>query len=556
MAIYRNEWPLLVLSPSGARYHWESEFQNWLGVDSAVNKPDDDNDDTTVDKSALLKNSQINVLGSSKDPLLPSENTRVVICSYGLVSVLVESGKLTPGMFPCAIVDESHMLKNKSSKRTSSLIPVLKATKRCVLLSGTPAFARPAELWPQLQIIGTEQHGWWDNEEQFMDKYAKPGRARRLAELHTMLTGTVMIRRLKADILKSLPKKIREKAAVHVLSQDQRREFKELLAQLRRGKGTLGKIAREEHASSSQEAEQDIDAPSNSLGQVIAGLAPEDPCATETAQQRDAVRDAKAALQSQIQRELREGQARVHATLAPHVSQLAMEEYGNLGLQLEGKLRTELETKYREGVQAIESRFSSLVQRGRLPESADEIDNQRTNVLSRLYELSGKAKIPLMVDMLKRWLRDPLKGKLCIFAHHISVLDAVGELAGLSNEKGSSTRFIRIDGSTSPKQRQQQIKDFQSDPSIRIALLGITAAGVAVTLTASSTVWFAELFWTPAIMIQAEDRYGAVLVPLLIAQTLFFHLVSLWSVSARTKVSSDWTASTCSLSLFRCQRHH
>ena len=78
--------------------------------------------------------------------------------------------------------------------------------------------------------------------------------------------------------------------------------------------------------------------------------------------------------------------------------------------------------------------------------------------------------------------------------------------AGLSNFRDSTTKFIRIDGSTSPKSRQEQILTFQTDPTVRIALLGITAAGVAVTLTASSTVWFAELFWTPAIMVQAEDR--------------------------------------------------
>ena len=108
--------------------------------------------------------------------------------------------------------------------------------------------------------------------------------------------------------------------------------------------------------------------------------------------------------------------------------------------------------------------------------------------------------------MLKRWLNDPTKGKLCIFAHHIFVLDAIVEQVGLSNDQSSSKRFIRIDGSTSPKDRQAQIKQFQNDPSVRIAVLGITAAGVAVTLTASSTVWFAELFWTPALMIQAEGK--------------------------------------------------
>jgi SNF2 family DNA or RNA helicase len=110
MAIYRHEWPILVLCPSGARYHWETEFQQWLGVNSAVNKREEDDDsagDDLVDRKAskdlLLEDSQIHVLGSSKDEIFPSPSTRVVICSYGLVITLVESGRLEPFMFPCAV---------------------------------------------------------------------------------------------------------------------------------------------------------------------------------------------------------------------------------------------------------------------------------------------------------------------------------------------------------------------------------------------------------------------------------------------------------------------
>ena len=47
---------------------------------------------------------------------------------------------------------------------------------------------------------------------------------------------------------------------------------------------------------------------------------------------------------------------------------------------------------------------------------------------------------------------------------------------------------------------------FQEDSSIKVALLSVTAMGTGFTLTAASTVIFAELHWTPAVLIQAEDR--------------------------------------------------
>ncbi len=40
---------------------------------------------------------------------------------------------------------------------------------------------------------------------------------------------------------------------------------------------------------------------------------------------------------------------------------------------------------------------------------------------------------------------------------------------------------------------------------MRVAILGITAAGVVMTLMASSMGWFMEMFCTPVTMLQAED---------------------------------------------------
>lgn len=131
MSVYHDEWPLLILTPSTARYHWAAEFNNWLGLKSSVNnetdltsipeysmneeeeKPgsyeeEEEDTDTTEPRKPmrLLEESEIHVMIAGKEKMFPTPETRIVICSYGLATSLVESGKLYKHLFKCAIVDE------------------------------------------------------------------------------------------------------------------------------------------------------------------------------------------------------------------------------------------------------------------------------------------------------------------------------------------------------------------------------------------------------------------------------------------------------------------
>ena len=65
---------------------------------------------------------------------------------------------------------------------------------------------------------------------------------------------------------------------------------------------------------------------------------------------------------------------------------------------------------------------------------------------------------------------------------------------------------IRIDGKVPTAVRAQLVRKFQTCSKVRVGLLSMTAAGVGLTLTAASTVLFAELHWTPGVLAQAEDR--------------------------------------------------
>ena len=86
------------------------------------------------------------------------------------------------------------------------MLPLLKAARRAMLLSGTPALSRPVELFTQLHALDAKAFPAF---KAFAHRYcdAKQGRygldasgCSHLSELHTVLFASVALRRLKRDV--------------------------------------------------------------------------------------------------------------------------------------------------------------------------------------------------------------------------------------------------------------------------------------------------------------------------------------------------------------------
>jgi len=136
---------------------------------------------------------------------------------------------------------------------------------------------------------------------------------------------------------------------------------------------------------------------------------------------------ADAALRAELDHRLLSNRLKIHESLSAAALQFDLEQRNALLLRLEGDLRASLDREYVERSAALEAQFGPLPDPSQSAESKDE--GKRKVLLSHMYSLTGDVKIPVIVDMLRRWLQDPTKGKLCIFAHHLSVLNAIRDQA-------------------------------------------------------------------------------------------------------------------------------
>eukprot|EP00405_Crypthecodinium_cohnii_P040103 CAMPEP_0206556560 /NCGR_PEP_ID=MMETSP0325_2-20121206/18523_1 /ASSEMBLY_ACC=CAM_ASM_000347 /TAXON_ID=2866 /ORGANISM="Crypthecodinium cohnii, Strain Seligo" /LENGTH=853 /DNA_ID=CAMNT_0054057197 /DNA_START=438 /DNA_END=2999 /DNA_ORIENTATION=- len=204
---YQDCWPALVVCPSSLRFVWKEQAEKWL--------------------PELCDKDRVQVITKGKMDL--QSDAAIWVISYNLLADSRTGNKFArrPSGEPHQIVicDESHNIKDWKAQRTKVVVNILQNAQRVVLLSGTPTRNSPDELHPQL--CGLQLPGLL-SVHQFRRRYCVERQnrigtgqiisrvvgARNARELNVVLTSSVMIRRLKKDVLHELPDKRRQRVPI------------------------------------------------------------------------------------------------------------------------------------------------------------------------------------------------------------------------------------------------------------------------------------------------------------------------------------------------------
>ena len=367
---YKEEWPILIICPSSLKFVWRDEILKWIP---------NINDDKI----------NIQIFKTSKDYF--KCGVKIYIMSYDLTVKLEDI--IINKNFKFIIADEAHYLKSPDAKRTKCLMPIIKKSKRVILITGTPILAKPVELYPLLSMLRPDL---FHNFKIFGNRYCDPKRnffgidwtgSSHPKELNFILKN-IMIRRLKKDVMNQLPPKKRQKIEIQ----------------------TDPKI----------------------IKQIMA------------------------------------------INLS---SEKIIEKFNEINNS------------------SINPNLVNFVNN----ENSEEGSDNLLNLFNKVYNLSAEAKAAGVKEYIHYLIEN--KCKFLIFAHHISMLNAIEE-----EVKKLKVDYIRIDGKVKLEKRQEYVQKYQNDETCLVAILSITACYTGITLTAASTVVFSELHMTPAVMIQAEDR--------------------------------------------------
>jgi len=209
LQMHPEKSPIVIVAPATLKLNWEREAHTWMS------KP------------------RTQVLFGKKGGAVALTGN-IIIINYSILSNQYETyidedtGKKHEHALPFTgwvdyliaihpqvlIIDEIHFIKNNKARRTKSLKALGKTIPHIIGLSGTPLESRPVELYNGISLIdNTIVPNYWA----YVQRYCGAKNngfgwdftgASNTQELHKKLTNSIMIRRLKADVLPELPDKI------------------------------------------------------------------------------------------------------------------------------------------------------------------------------------------------------------------------------------------------------------------------------------------------------------------------------------------------------------
>jgi SWI/SNF-related matrix-associated actin-dependent regulator 1 of chromatin subfamily A len=184
LQLHPEKRPVVIVVPASVKLNWQKECNTWM----------------TEPKSQILS-------GTKPDKI----TGEIIIINYDILYAWVkELQKINPKVL---ILDESHKIKSSSTTRTKSVKKLAKGISHVICLSGTPIENKPIEIFNSLKII---DESLFPHFNAFVNQFCDPkyngygwdySGASHTQELHQRLTSTVMLRRLKKDIMPDLPPK-------------------------------------------------------------------------------------------------------------------------------------------------------------------------------------------------------------------------------------------------------------------------------------------------------------------------------------------------------------
>jgi SWI/SNF-related matrix-associated actin-dependent regulator 1 of chromatin subfamily A len=226
--------PAVLIVPSSLKINWGKEATKWL----------DKNDNIEILSGRPSESNQILNI------------TTIIIVNYDILfdNIEKETKKLIqPGWWSVLkslnpsvlILDESTFIKSNIARRTKAVQALAdsnnleSAIPHVIALSGTPILNRPIEFYNIISLIDPKLFpNWWKFTTRYCgrfqkDIYVKGGKKRRVSdftgatnvdELNSILISSIMIRRLKRDVLQDLPDKIRSVVPLEI---NNRKEYEE-----------------------------------------------------------------------------------------------------------------------------------------------------------------------------------------------------------------------------------------------------------------------------------------------------------------------------------------